>query len=427
MNYESRVTYMIKGIRLDSHKKMSKDKLVTVYNKPKYVYIPLISGNDTDITILVKKGEYVYKGTHIGKRKGNIKIPIISTVSGTVLEYVNMPYLNGEEVKCVKIENDFKEKTLNTKKIPKIDKQQFLDLLHDNGIVGLGGAGFPTYIKYDTNKIKTLLVNAVECEPYITADYELLKKYPEEILECIDNILEINNIDNAVIAIKKTNVELLKILNNYIGTYLKIKIKEVPNIYPMGWERTLIEAVFGYTYDRLPIEKGIVVNNVSTIYAIYEVLKYNKPLTDRIITFTGDALNEPQNILVKIGSLAGDVIKDVIGYKETGDLNIIAGGPMMGNASKEDLVISPSLNCVIVMKNRNERVVECLRCGKCVNVCPVNICPVLIKDNVNNPSKLKELDVNKCVECGLCSFICPSKLLVREYVRKAKQNLKGSE
>lgn len=418
---------MAKGLKILSHK--NKDSELSVYNKPEYVYIPLVNGNDKDITILVKKGDYVYKGTHLGKRKGNIKLPIISTVSGKVVDFVAKTYLDGTEVRCVMIENDFKEKCVDTKIYEKIGKKEFLEILHDNGIIGLGGAGFPTYVKYDTDKkIKTLLVNAVECEPYINADYEMLKTHAEEILESIDMILEINNIDEAVIAIKKTNVELIRILNNFVGTYLKIKIKEVPNLYPMGWERRLIEEVFNETYDKLPIEIGIVVNNVSTIYAIYKALKYNEPYTERIVTFAGDAFNKPQNVLVKIGTEVKEVIEKVIGYKENYEINLIAGGPMMGESiAKDNLVISPSLNAVLLMENRKDKTAECLRCGKCIEVCPVGICPVLVKDNVDNKEKLKKLDIDKCISCGLCSYICPSKILVREYVKKAKENLKGSE
>lgn len=418
---------MSRGLRLLNHK--NKDEKLTIYNKPEYVYIPLVNGNDKDITILVKKGDYVYKGTHLGKRKGNIKIPIISTVSGKVVDFVIKPYLDGTEVKCVKIENDFKEKCADSKIYEKIGKKEFLELLHDNGIIGLGGAGFPTHVKYDTNKkIKTLLVNAVECEPYINADYEILKTHTEEILECIDLILEINNIDEAVIAVKKTNIELIKILNDFVGTYLKIKIKEVPNIYPMGWEKRLIEETFNQTYDKLPIEIGIIVNNVSTIFAIYRVLKYNEPFTERIVTFAGDGFKNPQNVLVKIGTEVKEVIEKLIGYKENIEINLIAGGPMMGESiAKDELIISPSLNSVLVMENKEDKTVECLRCGKCIEVCPVEICPVLIKDNINNVDKLKTLDVDKCISCGLCSYICPSKILVREFVRKAKEKIKGSE
>ena len=416
-------------VKIDKHK-LTNDKLL-VYNKPKKVYIPLISGNDTNITILVKKGEYVYKGSIIGKRKGDFRIPIHSSVSGTVLDFEEKTCFNGEKVKCVVIENDFKEKIeqkLSVKRsINKYTKEEFLNLLMENGIVGLGGAGFPTYVKYEPKNINTLIVNAVECEPYITADHILAKQKCEEILESIDAILEINKIKEAIIAIKKENIELKQIFDNYIGTYLKIKIKLVPNVYPMGWERKLIKEVTHKEYDKYPIEEGIVVNNISTIYAIYEALKYNKPLIERIITFSGENLQDKRNVLVKIGTPVSEVLEQL---KVKENSVIVAGGPMMGK-KVEDLVVSANMNCILALENKIDIPTICLKCGKCVEVCPSKLSPVLImrtkvkKDKDIN--KLKKLHPEKCIECGLCSYICPANLLVRERVKDAKKILRGDK
>ena len=416
-------------VKIDKHK-LTNDKLL-VYNKPKKVYIPLISGNDTNITILVKKGEYVYKGSIIGKRKGDFRIPIHSSVSGTVLDFEEKKCFNGEKVKCVVIENDFKEKIeqkLSVKRsINKYTKEEFLNLLMENGIVGLGGAGFPTYVKYEPKNINTLIINAVECEPYITADHILAKQKCEEILEAIDAILEINKIKEAIIAIKKENVELKQIFDNYIGTYLKIKIKLVPNVYPMGWERKLIKEVTHKEYDKYPIEEGIVVNNISTIYAIYEALKYNKPLIERIITFSGENLQDKRNVLVKIGTPVSEVLEQL---KVKENSVIVAGGPMMGK-KVEDLVVSANMNCILALENKIDIPTICLKCGKCVEVCPSKLSPVLImrtkvkKDKDIN--KLKKLHPEKCIECGLCSYICPANLLVRERVKDAKKILRGDK
>lgn len=416
-------------VKIDKHK-LTNDKLL-VYNKPKKVYIPLISGNDTNITILVKKGEYVYKGSIIGKRKGDFRIPIHSSVSGTVLDFEEKTCFNGEKVKCVVIENDFKEKIeqkLSVKRsINKYTKEEFLNLLMENGIVGLGGAGFPTYVKYEPKNINTLIINAVECEPYITADHILAKQKCEEILEAIDAILEINKIKEAIIAIKKENVELKQIFDNYIGTYLKIKIKLVSNVYPMGWERKLIKEVTHKEYDKYPIEEGIVVNNISTIYAIYEALKYNKPLIERIITFSGENLQDKRNVLVKIGTPVSEVLEQL---KVKENSVIVAGGPMMGK-KVEDLVVSANMNCILALENKIDIPTICLKCGKCVEVCPSKLSPVLImrtkvkKDKDIN--KLKKLHPEKCIECGLCSYICPANLLVRERVKDAKKILRGDK
>ena len=420
---------MITGIKIPKRKKMSIKEKIGVYNKMKYVYIPLISGNDTNITVSVKKGDYVYKGTIIGKRKGNFRIPIHSSVSGTVIDYEEKYTSNGKKVKCVVIENDFLdalETEYENNDITKYTKKQFLKTIQDCGIVGLGGSGFPTYVKYNIDKrINTLIINAVECEPYITADYVLLREKCEEILETIDAIREINNIDEAIIAIKNTNSELKEIIDNYIGTYLKIKVVEVPNLYPMGWEKNLVKYIKKTDYSKLPMEKGIIVNNVSTIYAIYEALKYKKPLTERIVTFTGENLKRPQNVMVKIGTPASEVIKKVGGLNNK-EVTYVTGGPMMGlEVPTDDVVINCNDNCILVLNSfKQEQENACMRCGKCVENCPAKLSPVLIADALKNTQKLKKLEPNRCIECGLCSYICPAKINVREKVRQAKEKLR---
>jgi Na+-translocating ferredoxin:NAD+ oxidoreductase subunit C len=415
--------------KLPKYKKMSLNDGLFIYNKPKVVYIPLIARDNPDVTNLVKKDDYVYKGMIIAKSKGNLRIPIHSSVSGIVLGIEEKTYINGEKIKCVAIENDFKEKTekkkVVKKEINKYIKEEFVEIIKEAGIIGMGGSGFPTYIKYNCpTPIKTILVNAVECEPYITADHILLKTKCEEILECIDALVEINHAEEAIIAIKKGDNELIEHLNNFVGTYLKIRVVEVPNFYPMGWERNLVKYITKKTYTKFPIELGIIVNNVSTIYAIYEALKLDRPLTERIVTFTGDGLVNPQNVLLKTGTLVHEVIEAIGGYS-TEELKLVAGGPMMGTAlNNDEVVVTSTLNCVLVQHDPDDdRIEECLRCGKCVNVCPAKLSPVLIKDNVKNITLLKDLEPNRCIECGLCSYICPAKIPVREFVKLAKKEI----
>lgn len=425
---------MARGLKIPKLKDMSLNKKITKHLNVPTVYMPLVNQNDTNVTILVKKGDYVHKGDVIARRKGKMKIPIHSSVSGKVISFEEKYYINGDLVKCAVIENDFKE-SINTKKtnrkvINDFSKDEFIEKLKNMGIIGMGGSGFPTYLKYSSNNnLKTLIINAVECEPYITSDYTIILEKCEEILEAIDAIMEINGISEGIIAIKKGNNKLRDIVNNYIGTYLKIRIVEVPNLYPMGWERSLIKQVKGVDYVKLPSEKGIVVNNISTIYAIYEALKFDKPLIERIVTITGEMIKEPQNVLVKIGTPASEIIKHIGGYKRFKEIKFVAGGPMMGTSIKnEELVVSGNLNCILVIKDLDEvAAIECLRCGKCIEVCPAKIAPVLIKDKLKQTEELKELRPERCIECGLCSYICPSKINVRLCVVKAKKTLIESE
>lgn len=399
------------------HLQESKKKLTTIknYTKPNIIYIEI---PNEDYTIFVKKNEYVYKGTVVAKTKGNFIKSLFSSVSGFVedIELIN-------KKKYVKIKNDFKEK-IETKvkvknKISDYTKHEFISLLKEKGIVGMGGAGFPTYVKYDTDNLKTLVVNAVECEPYITSDYMLVKEKIEEILLCIDAIIEINHLEKAIIAIKRNNKDLKKIIETYLGTYDRIKLVEVPSYYPMGWEKNVVIATTKETYTKLPSEKGIVVNNISTIYAIYQALKFNKPQLERIITISGNMVKNPCNMLVKIGTNVEEIISQ-ISLKRNNDVVLYLGGPMMGITGNLQSVVSANVNAIMIDAKKEYIETTCLRCSKCVKKCPVGIEPVLIKDTLDK-EELKKLNVDKCIECGICSFICPAKINLREKVSEAKE------
>lgn len=419
------------GLKLEKHKSMSITDEIGLPEQPKYLYFPLICGTNQEVIPLVKKGDYVMKGTSLAKTKGTYPIELFSSISGTVIDTEEHYTFNGEKVNSIKIENDFKE-LMNDLEIPDIkamNREEFTNFIKEKGIVGLSGNGFPTYVKYQgSTPIKTLIVNAVECEPYITADYMLLKKHTAEVLEGIHDIMKINHIDEAYLAIKINNDEIKELIHNLIGTYPEIKLIEVPNLYPMGWEKSLVQYIKHVDYKNLPIEKNIVVDNVATIYAIYEALHFGKPLMERIITFTGEMFKKPQNMLLKVGTPINEIIES-LGLKRNRDIVFIAGGPMMGKSlPSEELIMTSNLNCVLIQSFQSPLTSSpCIRCGKCVQVCPAKITPVLIKDNINDIDCLKNLKVNNCISCGLCSYICPAQIRVREYVALAKANLKKED
>jgi electron transport complex protein RnfC len=419
---------MAKGIKVTSNKSMSLKSDLVECKRPDIVYIPLANHSKLDCECLVKVGDKVLKGSVIGRRNDNIDLPIHSSVSGKVVGIEEKLYLNGAKVKCVAIENDFREKQEDLvgakSDITSYSKETFIELLKKCAVTGMGGSDFPTYIKYQGD-LNTIIVNAVECEPYITADQMMIRLHTDEILEAIDAIMEINNINKGVIAIKESNTEMKAKLEQYLGTYPKIYLVMMRNVYPMGWEKMLIKEALGIEYEKLPGEKGIVVNNVSTIYAIYKALKYKRPISSRIITVTGEVIKKPQNILVKIGTSMKDVINEFGGYKKASKVRFIAGGPMMGSCiESDDLIVTKNLNCVLVIPDKEEDALPCIRCGRCIEACPAFICPVLIKDNVKNFEVLKYLHPEKCIECGLCSYICPSKIRIRESVREAKKEIR---
>ena len=396
------------GYKLPHHKHMSMNELKSFLN-PKDIYLEQV-----DSKLLV--GDYVYKYQTIG-HKERFNVPIISSVSGTVVD-IKDGY--------IKIKNDLLEKTekeIINRDVSKIKKEEFLDIIEKAGIIGMGGAGFPTHMKYKTDKnIELLIVNAVECEPYITADYSIMNEKCNELLEGINNIIRINKINNAILAIKKTNVEVIKKFKEIIDKYPKIELRIVRDIYPMGWERTLIKEVTKKEYNILPIELGIVVNNISTIFAINNALKHDIPLVERIITITGENVKNPGNVMVKIGTSVNEILKFVGGILD--DSVLISGGPMMGVEINKTDYIKPQMNCILVLpKPKEENIINCLRCGKCVSACPANLAPVLIKE-CSNKEELIKLQVNKCISCGLCSYICPSRIDLRNIVNEKKEVIK---
>ena len=396
------------GYKLPHHKHMSMNELKSFLN-PKDIYL-----EQGDSKLLV--GDYVYKYQTIG-HKERFNVPIISSVSGTVVD-IKDGY--------IKIKNDLLEKTekeIINRDVSKIKKEEFLDIIEKAGIIGMGGAGFPTHMKYKTDKvIELLIVNAVECEPYITADYSIMNEKCNELLEGINNIIRINKINNAILAIKKTNVEVIKKFKEIIDKYPKIELRIVRDIYPMGWERTLIKEITKKEYNILPIELGIVVNNISTIFAINNALKHDIPLVERIITITGENVKNPGNVMVKIGTSVNEILKFMGGIHD--DSVLISGGPMMGVEINKTDYIKPQMNCILVLpKPKEENIINCLRCGKCVSACPANLAPVLIKE-CSNKEELIKLQVNKCISCGLCSYICPSRIDLRNIVNEKKEVIK---
>lgn len=411
----------MRATKLEYKKENSIDGIKNIL-KPKYIYIPKYE----NMQYSIKKGSYVYKGQVVGIDDDLFKMH--SSISGEVVAEVLYNDSFGNSVNAFMVENDFKElyeqKLISTKNISEYSKEEFISIIKNAGIVGLGGAGFPAYKKYIQDDLKCLVVNAVECEPFIESDKVLIKEKVEELLEVIDAIVEINKLDKAIIAVKCSNLTVIDVINQYQGSYLNIDLILVNDQYPNGWEKKVIFDTMGITYDRYPSEVGIVVNNVSTIYAIYEALKYNKPLIERIITITGNNVLNPTNCLVKIGTSLNEIISEIGGLHDNKGY-LITGGVMTGEPLMNlDVLVNKQNNAFLSLKEFTHIETACMKCGKCANNCPSMICPILVKENINNVELLKDLNVDKCIDCGLCSYICPAKIEIREYVRKARKMVK---
>lgn len=408
--------------------KISCTKKIDSYLKPIIVYVPLESKIQLSYRPVVNVGDYIYKGDVVAINS-TIDFPIHSSVSGYLVDIKDMMIDTGKKVPCLVIENDFKEKYKDRvgakKNISLYSKKEFLYMLNNSGIVGLSGNDYPTVSKYTCkDNIKCLIVNGIECEPYLSSDNAVMYQKCEEILETIDAMMEILKIDKCYIAVKENNDKVINKYLKYINSYPNIKLYGIIDAYPSGWERYLVKTICGIEYDKYPVEKNIIVDNVETIYAIYELLKYNRPLTERVITINGEGFANKVNVRVKVGTLASELISSLDGYsKKEKDYLFIAGGPLSGKSiPSDDLVITKSLCGITVITNNVEVPTECIKCGKCIKNCPVNILPVIVMNNINNREILNRLKISKCIECGMCSYVCPAKINVREFVKKAKEN-----
>lgn len=402
------------GIKLDGKKDISLKEKFNTFDNPKIVKIPLIQGKISYEAIL-KKDDSVSIGSIIGKCI-KYDLPLFSSVSGKIKNIEN---------NFITIENDGEYSLDYRVEKNNIDnKDDFINLIRNKGIVGLSGSMYPTYLKYNNSQFDVLIVNGVECEPYNTADYTVIVNYFDNIISVLELMINLFDIKECFIAIKGKNKYLKEMIRTKLSDNERIKLVLIPDFYPMGWSRNLVRYIKHTDYDKHTIEKGIIINNVSTIYSIYEAIFLNKPLIDRIVTFTGDALNKPCNIRVRFGTSIKDVIEYIGGYKKQSAV-IISSGPMMGyNLENDEGVITSSLTSFIALSHSNdEKTLKCLRCGKCIENCPAKIYPVLVKDNINNIDELKRLSVNKCIGCGICSYVCPAKINLREYVEKARSEL----
>lgn len=409
-------------IEFEDRDYLSKDKLIDLTGIETF-NIPLIVYGGTEVEVLVKKNSKVKKDQPIAYSE-KLDFSVVSPVNGVVKEIKECVYLDGRIVPCAVIEKKGRQpKETVVDKITSYTKEEFLNVLKKYGVSGMSGGSFPTYIKYDCF-LSALIVNAVECEPYITCDYTLGKLKYMEIIETINAIMKINNIRVCFLAINSKYQDMISLYLENTVNYPKIKIVSVADVYPLGWERELVKEITKVEYENYPQEKGIVVNNISTIYSIYEALKFNRSTDKRIVTITGERVKEPFNAILNIGTNISDIL-DKIELIDGEVIKFVAGGPMMGRAlPKTDLVVSSNLNSILFIDDiEDKKVYPCFRCGECIDACLVKIAPVLIKDNFNNINELKKLDPQKCIDCGICSFVCPSNIDVRSFVKRAKREV----
>lgn len=417
-------------LHLNGHKELTSYGEVKNIVAGKKVYIPLLACTD----ILVNAGDYVKKGTMIAKRNDHFVVPIFSSVCGKVLgiEEVELKHNPGQRIDHLVVENDGCEdfeRPFEPLDAEKASVEELVTFMMNAGIVGCGGAGFPSYVKYRGAKgIHTLVINAVECEPFITADYRIMNNQVEDLLYGTKAMLKMSGAKEALIAIKTTKKDLIAKVNEALKGQDAMKVVEVPDMYPMGWERTLIYEIFKKRYDRLPGEIGVIVNNATTAISFAEALKQGKPIIEKLITVSGDGVKNPSNVRVPVGVSVAEIVEQIGGYAQD-EVRVVAGGPMMGKtATSDEMVITTASNAITILKPDPVDTIACLRCGRCNDHCPAGILPVRINnaEEAGDVKLLAKLRADQCIECGMCTYVCPSKIEVTEGVRRGKALLRAA-
>lgn len=392
---------------------------------PSFVYICALDNKGIPLDNMAKVGDEVHVGTLLGVRK-DFNIPVYSSVSGTIKAIVKKnSSLIGRPVDHFEIENDLKYSFDKNEALKKNgSKEEALEALRLSGVVGLGGAGFPTYIKFKANDIDTLIVNAVECEPYITTDFvKGTKGDVLFVLKTIAKLLDVYKIPKAIIACKAERVLLCESLTKSIIEFddSRISLKPVKSVYPAGWERLLIEMVVNRKYDRLPAEAHVIVDNYQTIEAIGNAMFNGQIISKKLVTVSG-LVNAPSNVLVPVGTLVKDLVDSCKGYSKDAVV-LVNGGPMCGEHLKtDDVPLLLSSNAITVLEKKKFVAQECLRCGECSATCPRQLqpCEINYAAKRNDFDRCFDLGVMDCISCGLCSYVCPSHIEVCDGVKKAK-------
>lgn len=421
----------------DTRQLLSSSVLPTLHMEvPEYLFLATDNARCKSAELYVKDGDHVYMGQLIGMRDGGFfKQPIHATCSGTIDGFEEHFHRSGKKVRFLRIHNDFKDewdpslKPRSDEEIYSLSRADFAEILENHASVGLGGSSFPTHVKFKTDaKINTILINAVECEPYLYTDKRLLSEDIEKVIQGVLYVQSALDCHDARICIKNRYSRLVKQVRAYLERFPDsgITVCPVGNFYPQGWEIAMIKSATGIEIPtgHLPSEYGIADFNVSTVWGIYESIKLDRPVCERRITVTGDGVKYPSTLSVRVGTPLKAVLDLCGGYRNPDkDKVFILGGPMMGaSLNSDDCIITKTVTSVLVLDYQPHPEEPCIRCGSCVYSCPTGLEPKQIMDAVKSGDKqrIKALNPLKCVECGLCTFVCTSHIRVTDFIRRAK-------
>lgn len=402
---------------------------------PGKVVIPMLQHIGAPCQVAVKKGDTVKVGQVLGKSDAYVSVPVHSSVSGTVTAITERTISGSKPVVCVEIKPDGLQEISEDVNAPVVDsKESFLKAVRDSGLTGLGGAGFPAHVKLNPPKdanIDTLIINGAECEPYITSDYRECMENTENIIEGINHVLKWTGIQKALIGIEDNKPEAIKKLKNAVNKTDSISVYSLKSRYPQGAEKMLIKSLTGREVPpgKLPSAVGCLVMNVASVAFVAEYMKTGVPLIKKRVTVDGSSVKTPMNLEVLIGTPIADVFEFSGGFT-TEPAKFIMGGPMMGvSLYSDEIPVMKYTNALLALNEKDGRIPDeyaCIRCGRCVKVCPMNLLPFdidrLVKANLYDD--LDKYNVTDCIECGSCSYTCPSKRMLTQSIRLGKDVLR---
>ena len=439
----------LKGIRVP-HKKHTAGCAPVRIPVPKLVTIPVAMHIGRPAKPVVKRGDPVKVGQLIAEADGYISAPVHSSVSGKVQKIDEMTTSMGAKVPLIVIETDGLQEVSEEVKPPVIsDTAGFVAAVKNSGSVGLGGAGFPTFVKFsingDLSAVNAVVINAAECEPYITSDTRTLTDRADEVFEGIELLKKYLKVKHFVIGIENNKPEAIKTAQEYAAKTEGVEVKVLPAMYPQGGEKVLVYNTLGRMIPQggLPLDVGVVVINVTTLAFIASYIRTGMPLVEKCLTVDGSAVREPKNVIAPIGTPIADVIESAGGCKSE-PAKVLYGGPMMGIAVPNlSAPILKNTNAIVVMDEKEAappKTTACINCGACLNHCPLRLDPRAISRayKMAQPEELKALCVDLCMECGCCSYVCPAKrhlvqtnklakAVLREYSAKEKAKKEGAK
>ncbi|MDD2247166.1 MAG: electron transport complex subunit RsxC [Proteiniphilum sp.] len=433
-------TFRIGGIHPKEYK-ISAGKAIQPIAIPDQVIVPLSQHIGAPCQPVVKKGDVVKTGTLIGKTVGFVSANIHSPVSGTVLKIDKVLDASGyrRDAVYIKVEGDEWEESIDrSKTLVKectLSPKEILEKIAAAGIVGMGGATFPTHVKLTPppgTKAEVLIVNAVECEPYLTSDHQLMMEKTEEILVSIAIVMKAINTSKAIIGIENNKRGAIEKFTQAAKAYSNIEVVALKVQYPQGSEKQLIDALLKRQVPSgaLPVSVGAIVQNAGTMFAIYEAVQKSKPLIERVVTVTGKNMKNPCNVLSRLG-IPVSVLIDAAGGLPESTGKVVSGGPMMGKAlASTDIPVTKGTSGILIiptLEAKRKSMKDCIRCAKCVNVCPMGLNPSLLMNLTEYEiwDRAEKNSITDCIECGSCSYTCPANRPLLDYIRLGKGKVNG--